>query len=187
VPDWALDQHTARGKRLGRGLTHFLTEGARLIPPPETKDPCEDEAYRLWALKARVKFGGELSANLPKVEVRKFADLLSPQSDAAEQGKLALGSPEENSSPVSFDTPVKIASDAGFAWLESGRPLAAPLTAANRKRMAERLYGTGDWTMERIATALGVGKSTVARDLQGFPTVGKPPRPKGGRPKGATR
>jgi hypothetical protein len=39
---------------------------------------------------------------------------------------------------------------------------------------------------ERIGEALGVGFSTTQRDLEGLPTVGKPPRPKGGRPKGQT-
>jgi replication-associated recombination protein RarA len=31
VPDWALDQHTAAGRRLGRGLDHFFGEGSRLV------------------------------------------------------------------------------------------------------------------------------------------------------------
>jgi hypothetical protein len=38
---------------MGRGLDHFRTEGARLIPPPTSDDPYEDEAYRLWAIKQR--------------------------------------------------------------------------------------------------------------------------------------
>lgn len=33
---------------------------------------------------------------------------------------------------------------------------------------------------------LEVGHSTIQRDLDGLPTVGKPPRPKGGRPKGSS-
>jgi replication-associated recombination protein RarA len=51
IPDWANDQHTLAGRKLGRGLDHFRKEGARLIPPPTEPDPYEDEAYRLWALK----------------------------------------------------------------------------------------------------------------------------------------
>jgi replication-associated recombination protein RarA len=51
IPDWANDQHTLAGKKLGRGLDHFRTEGAKLIPPPTELDPFEDEAYRLWAIK----------------------------------------------------------------------------------------------------------------------------------------
>ena len=39
VPDWALDQHTLAGRKLGRGLDHFRQEGARLVPPPTGDDP----------------------------------------------------------------------------------------------------------------------------------------------------
>jgi replication-associated recombination protein RarA len=55
IPDWANDQHTVAGRKLGRGLEHFRQEGARLIPPPTGDDPYEDEAYRLWTLKQRGK------------------------------------------------------------------------------------------------------------------------------------
>ncbi|QIO33791.1 hypothetical protein [Bradyrhizobium sp. 1(2017)] len=51
VPDFAFDQHTLEGRRLSRGLDHFRSEGAKLVPPPTGDDPYEDEAYRLWALK----------------------------------------------------------------------------------------------------------------------------------------
>ena len=51
IPDWANDQHTLEGKRMGRGLDHFRKEGAKLIPPPTADDPYEDEAYRLWTMK----------------------------------------------------------------------------------------------------------------------------------------
>jgi len=52
IPDWANDQHTIKGKAMGRGLDHFRSEGARLVPPQIEPDPYEDEAYRLWAIKA---------------------------------------------------------------------------------------------------------------------------------------
>jgi replication-associated recombination protein RarA len=55
IPDWANDQHTIAGKKLGRGLNHFRSEGARLVPPPTADDPYEDEAYRLWQIKQRGK------------------------------------------------------------------------------------------------------------------------------------
>src|SRR3954452_23974548 len=32
VPDEALDQHTLRGKRMGRGREHFAQEASRLVP-----------------------------------------------------------------------------------------------------------------------------------------------------------
>ena len=46
-----MTQHTLVGRWLGRGLDHFRSEGAKLVPPPKTKDAYEDEAYRLWAIK----------------------------------------------------------------------------------------------------------------------------------------
>lgn len=60
IPDWADDQHTLRGKRLGRGLQYFREESTKLHPPPAEADPYEDEAYRLWDLKERRRRkGGE--------------------------------------------------------------------------------------------------------------------------------
>jgi replication-associated recombination protein RarA len=55
IPDWANDQHTLAGRKLGRGLDHFRREGAKLVPPPIGDDPYEDEAYRLWLIKQRSK------------------------------------------------------------------------------------------------------------------------------------
>ena len=51
IPDWANDQHTPAGKKLGRGLDHFRKEGAKPVPPPTGDDPYEEEAYRLWQIK----------------------------------------------------------------------------------------------------------------------------------------
>lgn len=55
IPDWAKDQHTSEGRRLGRGLEHFRTEGTKLVPPPTEPDPYEDEAFRLWAKKRELE------------------------------------------------------------------------------------------------------------------------------------
>ncbi|MCH7686236.1 MAG: hypothetical protein IH899_06095 [Planctomycetes bacterium] len=55
IPDWANDQHTMKGKRLGRGLEYFRNESTKLVPAPTEVDPYEDEAYRLWELKQRIK------------------------------------------------------------------------------------------------------------------------------------
>lgn len=48
VPDFALDKHTARGKRLGRGYAHFLE--TMLVAPRlfEGEDPFEAEARALY-------------------------------------------------------------------------------------------------------------------------------------------
>jgi ParB-like chromosome segregation protein Spo0J len=68
----------------------------------------------------------------------------------------------------------------------------APMTKDDRRRMAEYLYGSRDWTMERIAEALNVTAMTVSRDLGNFNTMLKlkasktTSNPKGaGRPKGS--
>jgi replication-associated recombination protein RarA len=53
IPDYALDQHTITGKAMGRGLDHFRSEGAKLVPPPTEPDAFEADAYRLWAIKAQ--------------------------------------------------------------------------------------------------------------------------------------
>jgi replication-associated recombination protein RarA len=55
IPDFALDQHTLEGRKLGRGLDDFRQEGALLVPPPTADDPYEDEAYRLWQIKQQGK------------------------------------------------------------------------------------------------------------------------------------
>lgn len=55
IPDWANDQHTMKGKRLGHGLEYFRKESTKLDPAPTEVDPYEEEAYRLWGLKQGIK------------------------------------------------------------------------------------------------------------------------------------
>jgi replication-associated recombination protein RarA len=43
IPDYALDKHTARGRRMGRGLQHFFEEGARLENETTIPDLYADE------------------------------------------------------------------------------------------------------------------------------------------------
>jgi AraC-like DNA-binding protein len=57
---------------------------------------------------------------------------------------------------------------------------------AQRKPIAEQLYKQG-FTMEQIATQLGVSHPTIVRDLKGFVHDEQTSRPKGGRPKGSSR
>ena len=51
IPDNALDKHTRRGKIMGRGLEHWLTEGARVEPQSdywgEADEEIREEAYAL--------------------------------------------------------------------------------------------------------------------------------------------
>lgn len=51
IPDWANDGHTIKGKALGRGVEFFHTESTKLVPPA-AKDTYEDDAYKMWQLKA---------------------------------------------------------------------------------------------------------------------------------------
>lgn len=45
IPDWAYDHHTKVGRKQGRGIEHFRTESAKLVPAPQRKDQYEDEFY----------------------------------------------------------------------------------------------------------------------------------------------
>ena len=42
MPDWALDRHTNRGRRMGRGQQHFFEEGA-LLSAEAIDDPYKEE------------------------------------------------------------------------------------------------------------------------------------------------
>lgn len=61
--------------------------------------------------------------------------------------------------------------------------LPAPDRKTRRKPIAQQLYKQG-FTQEQIATQLGVSQRTISTDLEGLEATSKPPRPKGGRPKG---
>lgn len=52
IPDWGLDVHTARGRRMGRGAGHFLDVGAVLVNAVDEPDPYLDRAR---AARARRK------------------------------------------------------------------------------------------------------------------------------------
>jgi replication-associated recombination protein RarA len=41
VPDYAVDKHTERGRKLGRGFKHFFDDGAQLGNRADTSDPYE--------------------------------------------------------------------------------------------------------------------------------------------------
>jgi ParB-like chromosome segregation protein Spo0J len=73
-----------------------------------------------------------------------------------------------------------------FALAVASNLGAKAFTPEERKDIAEYLYGEREWTEQRIAEALRVSQRTISRDLEGLDTMSKPPRPKGGRPKGST-
>ena len=47
IPDWALDKHTGRGKRMGRGIDHSFETGTRL----ENESAEIEDAYRESAME----------------------------------------------------------------------------------------------------------------------------------------
>jgi replication-associated recombination protein RarA len=71
IPDWAYDQHTAQGRRRGRGLDYFRQESTKLVPAPTDADPYEDDAYRLWALKRQREADAPESPESPAPAQRK--------------------------------------------------------------------------------------------------------------------
>jgi len=52
IPDYALDMHTSRGRKMGRGLEHFCSEETKL-----SKEPFENP-YKKKAEEILVKHGG---------------------------------------------------------------------------------------------------------------------------------
>jgi|GEM_PF-3875846 len=63
-----------------------------------------------------------------------------------------------------------------------GSNFAKPFTPADRKFIAENLYGKPGWSLEKLAEKLRVSAMTVSRDLRGLTDV-KPDPTKGGRPR----
>lgn len=59
VPDWALDSHTHRGRKLGRGLQYFRTHSAQLNPAPKKQDRYESECYEMWEIRDARKGKGK--------------------------------------------------------------------------------------------------------------------------------
>src|SRR5262249_45092598 len=55
IPDWANDQHTLAGRKLGRGLDHFYRGRESWYQSRPLINTYEDEAYRLWAIKQHSK------------------------------------------------------------------------------------------------------------------------------------
>ncbi|MBA7611818.1 hypothetical protein ES703_19049 [subsurface metagenome] len=63
IPDVALDMHTRKGRNLGRGLSHFKEEGAKLRNKDiNIEDPYEDLSYEL-----------EASENVKKIRWKKLS------------------------------------------------------------------------------------------------------------------
>ena len=59
---------------------------------------------------------------------------------------------------------------------------AEPISAADRKKIAADLYGSG-WSMAKIGELLKVATMTVSRDLRNLTSLNSPDQPKRGRPR----
>lgn len=80
LPEWTYDKHTRKGKMQGRGLEHFRESSCMLIPPPETKDPYEDEAFAIWAAEE----AGDPPPFADQIKENPYADRGSDQADLLE-------------------------------------------------------------------------------------------------------
>ncbi len=59
MPDYALDKHTARGRRTGRGMEHWLDEGAKIESPEPFPDPYEELARPVFLQKEHHSYYAE--------------------------------------------------------------------------------------------------------------------------------
>jgi replication-associated recombination protein RarA len=63
IPDEALDRHTRRGLRMGRGMEHFMEEGGKLVQPDESG--VDLAALEAAYVATRWKFIAKETADLP--------------------------------------------------------------------------------------------------------------------------
>jgi replication-associated recombination protein RarA len=56
IPDVALDKHTARGRKMKRGWTHFFDEGSKISNEAEGLDIYQDEAHDLMSRNKPMKY-----------------------------------------------------------------------------------------------------------------------------------
>jgi replication-associated recombination protein RarA len=63
IPEYAYCMHTARGKRQGRGIDHFLSEATKLVPQPQP-DAYAEEAAAVWRRKEKAKNGASDQTDL---------------------------------------------------------------------------------------------------------------------------
>lgn len=74
LPDYALDKHTPEGQALGRGVTHWLTEGCATAPPAQVPDPYRIPAARNWQAGYTIQPWPEQSGALEPDHLFTFRD-----------------------------------------------------------------------------------------------------------------
>jgi hypothetical protein len=100
IPDHALDQHTRRGKAMGRGKTHFVEEGQKKIDPLDAArehgyadvqtwlNALEQDSIDHWLQKAKNP------AELPNNPVRKDDETWVPPANRTSEQTSLLGEDE---------------------------------------------------------------------------------------------
>ena len=58
LPDHVFDKHTTRGKKMGRGLTHFFEEAGKLIPLAEEHTKYKKSGEESWLYFESIKKSG---------------------------------------------------------------------------------------------------------------------------------
>jgi len=81
IPDYAIDMHNPRGKKLGRGLEHFYNEGTELFP--HTPVEFEDNV-KAWAYEIHKKHPGKVTFD-PVSQAYKGGSLFDDQPEEGEQ------------------------------------------------------------------------------------------------------
>lgn len=99
IPDWANDQHTLAGRKLGRGLDHFRSEGARLIPP-KSYDSNLHEFADLASRWTQALGSPEVKASQEFVQGSPFSDLSYRWSGTDNVRRSLWGLPTRQSQPA---------------------------------------------------------------------------------------
>lgn len=80
IPDYAIDKHTARGKKMGRGVEHFYTVGAQVNNEP-WPDPWVDLS-KVWYMEIESKQVATLSSKTKAKSKAIMADILKTWKSA---------------------------------------------------------------------------------------------------------
>jgi len=83
-PDYALDMHTERGRKMGRGIDHFHEEGVQLYPKADNVDQYEEVIIPTLGKKSKPRaWMKELTSQLRNKKGKK-------DNDEAEQGAFSF-------------------------------------------------------------------------------------------------
>ncbi len=80
IPDYALDKHTSAGRKMGRGVDHWLEEGCSLTPTSDVDDPYEERAAEWWSSPnfEKVEWGKRSRKSQTPIQGDMFDELFVP-------------------------------------------------------------------------------------------------------------